>query len=409
MPFAIKVILVLLAVLILEIYFVKRVVNSFKFLFPKVSLKKIKIVKWIFLIFVNIYPIIAIISWIYVIVNKIGYFQPPENIFFDYLVLYPFWVGTMIIVQSTLFFILIEIFHVVVYPFLSKRKDKLKQIKAWMFFTIFFLATIYVPLRILYDYNFVEINEYVIQKDDLPDVLDGFKITLISDVQADRYTDNSRLSNFIEKVNSTEPDLILMAGDMITSTPNFIDTSAKQLGKLKAKHGIYTCVGDHDNWAYRGDNERSLREVTEALANVNILMLDNINMIIGIDSANLEITFITNTYVETIKESVLDSLTNNKNNADLRIFLTHQPREFLIEKAEEKKYDLFFAGHTHGGQITFLFPFYNLSPTMIETPYMRGEFKFGEMLMVVTRGLGMSLSPVRFNSTPEISVIKLKN
>ena len=197
MPFAIKVILVLLAVLILEIYFVKRVVNSFKFLFPKVSLKKIKIVKWIFLIFVNIYPIIAIISWIYVIVNKIGYFQPPENIFFDYLVLYPFWVGTMIIVQSTLFFILIEIFHVVVYPFLSKRKDKLKQIKAWMFFTIFFLATIYVPLRILYDYNFVEINEYVIQKDDLPDVLDGFKITLISDVQADRYTDNSRLSNFI--------------------------------------------------------------------------------------------------------------------------------------------------------------------------------------------------------------------
>ena len=74
-----------------------------------------------------------------------------------------------------------------------------------------------------------------------------------------------------------------------------------------------------------------------------------------------------------------------------------------------KKYDLFFAGHTHGGQITFLFPFYNLSPTMIETPYMRGEFKFGEMLMVVTRGLGMSLSPVRFNSTPEISVIKLKN
>lgn len=46
---------------------------------------------------------------------------------------------------------------------------------------------------------------------------------------------------------------------------------------------------------------------------------------------------------------------------------------------------------------------------MIETPYMRGEFKFGQMLMVVTRGLGMSLSPVRFNSTPEISVIKLKN
>ncbi|MCB0753000.1 MAG: hypothetical protein KDC52_16125, partial [Ignavibacteriae bacterium] len=117
--------------------------------------------------------------------------------------------------------------------------------------------------------------------------------------------------------------------------------------------------------------------------------------------------FATNTYVETISEKVLDSLTINKSNADIRIFLTHQPREFMIEKAFEMNYDLYLCGHTHGGQITFLFPFYNLSPTLIETPYMRGEFNFGKMLMVVTRGLGMSLAPVRYNSTPEITIITL--
>jgi hypothetical protein len=137
-------------------------------------------------------------------------------------------------------------------------------------------------------------------------------------------------------------------------------------------------------------------------------MIDNNRLVLGIDSAVIEITFVTNTYVEKISSKELDSLTDDVNNADLRIFLTHQPRKFLINKAKEKNYDLYLCGHTHGGQITFLFPFYNLSPTMIETPFMRGNFWFDNMLMIVTRGLGMSLAPVRYNSTPEITSIIIK-
>ncbi|MBK7104954.1 MAG: metallophosphoesterase [Ignavibacteriae bacterium] len=407
MSFAIKVILVLLSVFVLEFYFVKKVIASIKNLFPKISKKKLKIGKWIILTIVNIYPIIAIFAWVYVFINKIGYFQPPENIFFDYFVLYPFWVGTMIIVQSTLFFLIIEILSLIIALFLKNYNEKIKRTKTFLFFIIFVVAVIYVPSRIIYDYNTVEINEIKFTKENLPKSLEGFKIVFISDIQADRYTDEKRLSNYIEKVNSTNPDLILMAGDMITSTPDFIELSANQLSKLKSKYGIYTCVGDHDNWAYRGDNERSLNEVTNALSKVNIPMINNNKLYLGVGEANIEVTFVTNTYVETISDKVLDSLSTSNGKSDLRIFLTHQPREFLLEKAIEKKYDLFLAGHTHGGQITFLFPFYNLSPTMIETPYMRGEFNFGKTLMIVTKGLGMSLAPVRYNATPEISVIKL--
>ncbi|MCB0747448.1 MAG: hypothetical protein KDC90_08285, partial [Ignavibacteriae bacterium] len=109
MSFALKVILVLISVFVLEFYFVKKVLGSIKILFPNFSNGKITIGKWIILTFVNLYPIIAIIGWIYVYINKIGYFAPPENPFFDYLVLYPFWIGTMVIVQATLFFLLIEL------------------------------------------------------------------------------------------------------------------------------------------------------------------------------------------------------------------------------------------------------------------------------------------------------------
>jgi len=407
MPFAAKVLIVLLSVFILEFYFVKKVNGSIKILFPNRSQKNNNIGKWTALTIINIYPVIAIIAWIYASINKIGYFTPPENFFFDYFILYPFWVGTIIIVQAALLFFLLEILILIVLPFYKKNKAKFIRVKSILFLMIFIGVAFYVPIRIMFDYNSVEINEIVYRKENLPESLNGLKIALVSDIQADRHTNDDRLSNYIEKLNSTIPDLVLMAGDMITSTPNFIKLSANQLSKVNAKYGVYTCVGDHDNWAYRGDNERSLQEVTDALSDVNIPMINNDKLVLGIDSANIEVTFITNTYVERVSEKILDSLTNNTSKADLRIFLTHQPREVMINKAVEKNYDLYLCGHTHGGQITFLFPFYNLSPTMIETPYMRGEFNFGKMLMIVTRGLGMSLAPIRYNSAPEITIITL--
>ncbi len=139
-------------------------------------------------------------------------------------------------------------------------------------------------------------------------------------------------------------------------------------------------------------------------------MVNNGKRYINVDSAQIEVTFVTNTYVERIPVDKLDSLAKLKQNYNLKIFLAHQPRAFLAEAALKYDYDLYLAGHTHGGQITFLFPFKSLSPTLIETPYVRGDFRFTKengtkMLMVVTRGLGMSIAPVRYNSTPEITVI----
>lgn len=231
---------------------------------------------------------------------------------------------------------------------------------------------------------------------------------MISDTQADRYTDQKRLGNFIDKVNETKPGLVLIGGDIITGSPDYIKAGANYLGKIKAEYGVFSVVGDHDNWAYRSDMKRSLREVEQAMLNAGVPMIDDENRIIKVDSAKIKVSFIKNTYVEKAPSSVLESLAYDSTKYDLKIFLVHQPRQRLINFAQQHQYDLYLCGHTHGGQMTFLFPFYSLSPTMIETPYMRGNFKFENMLMIVTRGLGMSIAPIRYNSTPEITEIILK-
>ena len=117
---------------------------------------------------------------------------------------------------------------------------------------------------------------------------------------------------------------------------------------------------------------------------------------------------ITNTYVSRVSETILDSLASG-NDSDLKIFLAHQPRNYLIDAARKNHFDLYLAGHTHGGQITLLFPFIQLTPTLIETNYIKGDFLFDGMMLIVTRGWGMSLAPVRYNSTPEIVLINLKS
>ena len=413
--FAVKVILVLILVFLIEFYFVKKVIWSTKTLFPKVSDKKIKFWKQLGLTILNLFPISVIILMAYFYFTNNYEFALPENTFYDYLILYPFWLGTIIIVQSILIFLLIDFLKILFFPFYKKVKQKLQKSEAKLFFIILLLSVIYVPARIVYDYKSVDIRNVTFHKPDLPKSLDGLKIALISDLQADRYTDYNRLENFIKKVNKQKPDLILIAGDIITHSPKYINLAAQEVGKLKAKYGVYTCVGDHDNWAYRLDNKRSVKEVTEALAKENVPMLDNKILYFKIGTAKIKISFVTNTYVGKVKESILDSLTSNKIKADFNIFLTHQPRKRLIQKAVEQNYDLYFCGHTHGGQITFLFPFYNLSPTMAETFYLKGDFWFKKkdqnkkgLLMIVTGGLGMSLAPIRYNSTPEITIITVR-
>jgi predicted MPP superfamily phosphohydrolase len=402
---------ILIGVVILflvEFYFTKRTTWLIKNTFSKVNERKLNLWNRIFLIILNLYPAVLIFSYLYRLITD-GRISPPDTSLFDYILVYPFWILFLIMFQTSIYFAVIDILRLVVYPFIRRRKENVNSFVAKLMFAILVFFTLYVPIRIIYDYYTVSIRKVEYSKEHLPNELNGFRITFISDIQADRYTDESRLQNFIDKVNSTKSDLVLIAGDFITSTPEYIQESADYVAKIKSKYGIYACVGDHDNWAYRDDYVRSLREVSEALTKKGIKFINNSKREILVDSSKICITFITNTYVEQVDKNILDSLTRNDNDCDLKIFLVHQPREFLVDKAIERNYDLFLAGHTHGGQITLLFPFVYITPTMFETKYIRGDFWFRNTLMIVTRGLGMSLAPIRYNSTPEVTLIILQN
>jgi len=405
MSFLLRILIALALISLLEFYFIKKVHLSVKEYFPDYPDKKLSRTTAAILIFFNLYPLFLTGTWIYSAIFNTGRIQLPQNFVFDYLLTYPFWIGIMIIVQSSLFFLIFDAVKSVISLFTRRYKHRIRSIELKILPFLIIGFTAYVPARVIYDYHTVNVNHIVYHKKNLPDELKDFRLVFISDMQADKYTNRYRLGKFINKVNEQKADLILIAGDLITSTPDYIGLSAEYAGKMKAEYGVYSCIGDHDNWAYREDNEKSIREITSALAGKGVKMINNGHQDFLHNGKRIEVTFVTNTYVEKINTGLLSDLINGGENADLKIFLTHQPVPYLAEQAHKNNYDLFLAGHTHGGQITFLFPFINISPTLLETKYVRGEYMIGNMMLYVTSGLGMSILPIRYNSTPEITVI----
>ena len=393
--------------LVVELYFVKKTNLSVRTLFPKFYQKKYLVIRRIFFIWLNLYPIVLVGIFTYFAISG-EYVSSPDNKTIDYLLIYPFWCFFILMTQVGLYFLIIDVLKLLLLLYYKKHRDNLLRVQSIVILVLVGFFIIYIPVRVIYDYNVVSVRTVEYQKQNLPESLNNFKIAFISDIQADHYTDEGRLRNFISMINELEPDLVLIAGDLITTGPKYIELSAKEVGKIKAKYGVYSCVGDHDNWAYRNDYKKSVTEIKNSLMHNNVEMIDNGKRLINVDGAEIGITFVTNTYVGKVRNEVLDSLSSSCT-GDLKIFLTHQPRPYLIKAAQNNHFDLYLCGHTHGGQLSLVFPFIQLTPTMIETNYIQGDFWFGDMLMIVTRGLGMSLAPIRYNSTPEITLITLQN
>ncbi|MCB0280011.1 MAG: metallophosphoesterase [Calditrichaeota bacterium] len=391
-----RAILALLILAIIEFYFVKKMDRVF-------DSKEYKKFRFYFLIYLNLFPVFGILyNWL-----------RPEWIetdayWLDLLLKFPFWFILLFILQFIIFYLPFELIKWLLIWLRKNKKESILKIERALILIIFLFFCVYMPVRVLYDWNTIDIAQFTYKKENLPADLIDFKIVLISDLQADKYTNGERLQNYIDLVNQQEPDLILIAGDLITGTPDYITTAAAYVGQLKAKYGVYSSIGDHDNWSYRGNNERSIGEMREALAPYNVPMLDNDTLDIQVGDAEIHSIFLTYTYSNRREDGVYTDLLKNSKKADLNIVVSHQPRPFLIEWAEESHFDLFLAGHTHGGQITFLTPFTTVTPTQFETSYVKEDYWYKNLYVIVSKGIGASFVPFRLNATPNISVIILE-
>lgn len=239
-----------------------------------------------------------------------------------------------------------------------------------------------------------EVTELEIPMKNLPPKLNGFTVVHISDLHLGMSVGTKQFERRVNHINSLNPDLILITGDIIDENPKAYPGIMEQFGKLRAKYGIYAAPGNHE--FYHG-----LRRITHALEEKGVRMLRNEKVEI---EEGLNLYGIDDPASERIKGTRIPfgDIISPEAKSQADILMYHQPYKF--ERAAALGIDLMLAGHTHKGQ---LWPFIYLSK--MNYPRVAGHHTVDGSHLYVTRGLGTWGPAMRLGSPPEIVKITLRS
>ena len=267
--------------------------------------------------------------------------------------------------------------------------------------------------------NAITVSHYTYESDKVSPALDGFTIAQVSDLHNKSFGEHSYF--LIGKLKAAKPDMIVVTGDLVDYNRTDIDAALDFIAQAVQIAPLYYVTGNHDEALplpqiykltqgieqaggvvldsecavisrrqgilWRGNN---IGDFNEAAVTANAP--DDVFNLIGLANVNLfgsKIEYIT------------------PHSSRLNILLAHQPQ--AVEHYVTEPVDLIFSGHAHGGQVRLPFfgPVY--APGQGFSPkYTEGVYDVGSASMVVSRGLGNSVFPIRINNRPELVIVELK-
>ena len=299
-----------------------------------------------------------------------------------------FWLGAM--AYFFLAVILIDIIKLVNFgfPFFSKISSNLWQLKQ-----ITLSTTIGIVFLIIL-FGYINALKPRIKKLELnipkKSSIQKFNIVAASDFHLGTIIGKERFHKIVEKINSLNPDIILLMGDIVDEdmAPIIEQNLGQALTGLKSNYGVYAVTGNHEYIGgvdvatqYLHDHAITILSDTAAILSNNIYIVGredrSIRQFIGKKRKTLEKIFV-----------------NIDKNLPI-ILMDHQP--FGLNEAMQNGVDLQLSGHTHHGQ---LFPFNYLTEAIFEKSW--GYLKKGNTHYYVSSGVGTWGPPVRIGNHPEI-------
>ena len=260
---------------------------------------------------------------------------------------------------------------------------------------------------LLYERQNVEVVRQRVRLARLPKAFEGFRIAQLSDIHLGPFTTADYIRRCVAITNGLEPDLIALTGDYVCWDPEAQGEVVRVLAGLRAPHGVFGCMGNHEADVGIEDS------ITRLFAAQGIRMLrqerapirlgDEMLNLIGIDNGNdvapdAEQQVEGDRRLQQLKALVMPNTVN--------ILLIHYPQCF---DQPELGIDLTLAGDIHGGgqlSLDFIHRGLNLG-SLMGVPYIRGLYENGGEQLYMNRGIGITGFPIRFGARPEITVLEL--
>ncbi|SLJ85973.1 metallophosphoesterase [Psychrobacter sp. DAB_AL43B] len=218
------------------------------------------------------------------------------------------------------------------------------------------------------------------------------EIALVSDTHLGRWFGNRQIKKMISLINAQNPDVVVIAGDIMNDTTIAYDNTNmhEQLSELKAPLGVYATLGNHDYFGYDKQITQAVEEAgIKALDNESVLLNDSVWLVGRSDD------------IDRTRLSADELLTQVETDKPV-IFLEHRPS--AMDEISVLPVDLHLSGHTHGGQI---FPLTILMDWF--TPLNYGTKEIADTQFLVTSGYGIGAVPFRLGTRSEIWMITLQS
>ena len=252
----------------------------------------------------------------------------------------------------------------------------------------------------------LELNTYTISSDRLPETFDGYRIAHVSDLHnTEMGKDNEKL---LDMLREADPDIIAITGDLIDSRNTDIDVALQFTKAAMEIAPCYYVTGNHEARVSEYD------ELRGGLIEQGVLVLDDERIelelsyetiaLLGVNDPSFQTDYLFGDS-ETVMQGKLQEISDEEN--DFTILLSHRPELFGVYA--DSNMDLVLSGHAHGGQFRLPFVGGLVAPNQGLFPkYDAGLYTEENTNMIVSRGIGNSILPFRFNNRPEVILIVLQ-
>lgn len=252
----------------------------------------------------------------------------------------------------------------------------------------------------------LELNTYTISSSKLPQSFDGYRIAHVSDLHnAEMGKNNEKL---LTMLRDADPDMIAITGDLVDSRDTDNEVALQFIREAVKIAPCYYVTGNHEARISEYDE---LKEGMEA-AGVTVLedtqteisLTGESITLIGVNDPSYQTDYLFGD-AKTVMNTKLEELHTEQDR--FTILLSHRPE--LFKTYVDHDLDLVLSGHAHGGQFRLPFVGGLVAPNQGFFPeYDAGLYSMNHTNMIVSRGIGNSILPFRFNNRPEVIIIELK-
>lgn len=280
--------------------------------------------------------------------------------------------------------------------------------KAWLFDNGHTSIGIFAVMLLLFGYGNIHYNNKVREQIDIKtnkaicSDKKRTKIVLLSDLHLGYHNRRSDFKKWVDMINAEQPDLILIAGDIIDISvrPLMEENTAEEFHRLKAP--VYACLGNHEYYSNRPKARRFYREAGITLLQDSVAKIGNLCIIGRDDRTNMQRKSLAMIMEEARKKGFISDLHLGKHSNEFLILLDHQP--YHLEEAEQNGIDFQFSGHTHHGQV---WPVSWITDVLYEKAY--GLLQKGNTRYYISPGMGIWGGKFRIGTQSEYVVLTIEH